>query len=763
MKRYLPRMKWLSRILISLVVMVLAAVLLLLIFISPVTEWAIEKYSKEYIGRQVTMDNLSINLLIGRLHIKNLEISEAGDAPGTWLQCSSIKGAIDMPKLFAGKYELQYAIVNGLRTVIIQDGNQFNFDDLLALPAKFASGEQEVEEVSEPVDWSIQYVALINSELRYVNHDYDVDYTASNLKIYSPIIAGNIPRMDFKYAFDISSGGHLEGAYSVNTDDLKYGLHFTCDKLNLGVTQPYVRDFIAINKLEAMLDTDLYLFGNHSNAAYFYTDGSLALYDVNVVDSLGQSIAAIKRFDLQMDSVEAHTKYYEFGDITLTGPFIKFELYKDGDNWTRLMKVAESESTVTQEEASYSNPFVIIANYLRQYIKDYIVSDYYADHIAMRDGSVQFDDYTLHDKFTAKMDAMTMDIDRLNTDNDRMRMSFSSKLNESAAFALNVAINPKDFQDMEMDFKLKDFNMSIINPYMIYYVAAPFTEGVMQFDNTTNITNGKLQVDNKIFIEGPRIGKKQKNSTAMNNLPVKLAVGMLKDPQGNIVLDIPVEGDLNDPDYKLGRTIWNIVKNLVIKAAQAPVKGFMSLFGDKEENLQNIVISYGLPELMPDQVRALKRMAEPLRINDALTVTYSQWIDVQEEINTMVTLEARKQYATENDLLSKNDQKDDIALYQALMKISVNDSLFVQWLDAKAGTQGIVLSPVEKCARIVDVKAITALQKQYAAAREKQLLSILHERIEEAERVRIQPMDLETFPPGDVPRFVYEVKALEEE
>src|SRR5690606_35909556 len=123
---------------------------------------------------------------------------------------------------------------------------------------------------------------------------------------------------------------------------------------------------------------------------------------------------------------------------------------------------------------------------------------YYADHIAMRNGRVHFDDYTLHDKFTAKMDAMTMDIDRLNTDNDRMRMSFSSSLNESAAIALNVAINPKDFQDMEMDFKLKDFNMSIINPYMIYYVAAPFTEGVMQFDNTTTIADGKLKVDNKI-------------------------------------------------------------------------------------------------------------------------------------------------------------------------------------------------------------------------------------------------------------------------
>ncbi len=757
-------MKWLRRILLGLLITLLAGVFLLLIFISPVAEWAIEKYSPEYIGRQVQMDDLTINLLIGRLRIDNLQVSEANGSEQVWLQCKSITGAINVPGLLLGKYELQYAIVDGLETSVVQNGSSFNFDDLLALPDKYASEKAEVEEEeTEPANWKIQYIFLTNSKLSYSSKEYNADYTATNLNIYSPVISSSTPRMDFKYSFDISTGGHLKGAYSINVDDLKYGLHFTSDKLNLGVTYPYVRDFIAINKLEAMLDSDLYLFGNHSNSAYLYTDGMLAVYDVNVIDSLNQSIAAIERFELQMDSVEAHTKYFDFGDITLTGPYIKFELYKEGDNWTRLMKLAAAEAGATAAESSYSNPFVIIANYLREYIKDYIVSDYYADHIALKKGSVHFDDYTLHDKFTAKMDNMTMDIDRLNTDNDRLRMTFASMLNESGNFNLKVAINPRDYQDMEMDFALNDFNMSIINPYMVYYVAAPFTEGVMHFDNNTTIEGGIINVDNKINIDGPRIGKKQKNSTAMNNLPVKLAVGMLKDPNGNIVLDIPVEGDLKDPNYKLAKTIWNILKNLVIKAAQAPVKGVISIVGDKEENLKNVVVSYGLSELMPDQKRTLRKMAEPLRINDALDITYTQWIDVQEEVNTMITLEARRIYAEEKGLLSKKDQKNEIKKYQALTKISVNDSLFNQWLDAKIKKNGIVESPVEKCRRVVDVAVVTAKQKQFAAKRERLLIETLLDRGIERERIKIAPMDKQAFPPGDVPRFVYEVKAINED
>jgi len=729
-------MKWLMRVLWGLLISFLAVVFLLLIFISPVVEWVIEKYSYEYIGRQVQMEDLTINLLVGRLHIENMTINESKGSEQVWLTCNNISGAINVPSLLLGKYELQYVIVDGLNTSVVQNGNKFNFDDLLRLPEKFASKkEKQEQEESSKVDWTIENVFLTNSQLRYASEDYDIDYTASSIDIFSPLISSNAPRMNFRYAFDIHTGGHLKGAYSICTDDMNYGLHFVSDKLNLSPTYPYVREFIAINELNAMLDSDLYLFGNHRNSAYLYTDGDLGLYDVNVIDSIGQSIATIGRFDLRMDSVETNSKYYDFGDITLTGPFIKFERYKEGDNWTRLMKSAASEEGVPVENSSYSNPFVIIADYLREYIKDYIVSDYYADHISLRNGAVDFNDFTLHDKFTAQLDSMTMDIDRLNTDNDRLRMQFATSLNKTGNFDLNVAINPRDYQDMEMEFGLKDFNMSIINPYMIYYVASPFAEGVMDYENKTIIASGIITADNKININKPKIGKKVKNSTAMNNLPVKLAVGMLKNPQGNIELDIPVEGDLKDPNYKLGKAIWNIIKNLIIKAAQAPVNGFVSLVGDKEENLTNITIPYGLDVLMPDQLRSLRKMAEPLRINDALEIEYTQWIDAQEEVNTLITLEARRKHAEEEGLLSKSEKKDKIKEYKTLLGIGVNDSLFVQWLKNKTGKKGVVESPIEKCKRIVDVSAMSALQQQYAKRREALLIETLVEKGVERERM----------------------------
>lgn len=757
-------MRWIKRILFSIAMLLLTAVLLILVFISPVVEWAIEKYSPEVIGRQVQMEDLTINLLIGRLHIEQLEVFEANGSQDVWLRCKSIKGAINVPKLLTGKYELQYALVDGLDTYVFQQGNHFNFDDLLALPKKFSSKEKkQVEEDKEPVDWTVKYLFLSNSKLRYKSADYDIDYTASNINIRCPIIASDVDQMDFKYSFDINTGGHLKGAYSVNTNNLKYGLHFITQELNLSGTYPYVRDFIAINKLEGMLDSDLFLFGNHKNSADFSTNGLIGLYAINVVDTLNESIASIQRLDIKMDSIEVARSFYDFGDITLTTPYIKFERYKDGDNWTRLMRIAKADGQVSPEEAAYSNPFVIIAQYIREYIKEYVVSSYYADHIALRNGNVLFNDFTLHDKFTVQLDSMTMDIDRLNTDNDRLKMSFATLLNKTGDFDLQVAINPRDYQDMELDFELKEFNMSTINPYMIYYVANPFNSGVMHYKNRTTIESGILYADNKIDITQPTIGKKVRNSTAMNNLPVKAAVGMLKNPQGNIVLDIPVEGDLKDPEYRLGKTILTILKNLVIKGAEAPFKGVLSLVGDKEENISNIVISYGLKEFMPDQLRAINRMAKPLLINEDIEMIYTQWIDKQEEINTMITIDARKKYAEEMNLLSRKEKKNEINLYKRLLKISVNDSLFNQWLDSKIAKNGAIESPVEKCKRIVDVNAIKARQAEYEKAREVLLIRTLVSQGINKERITVISMGDKQFPPGDVPRFTYEVRLKKDE
>jgi hypothetical protein len=63
------------------------------------------------------------------------------------------------------------------------------------------------------------------------------------------------------------------------------------------------------------------------------------------------------------------------------------------------------------------------------------------------------------------------------------------------------------------------------------------------------------------------------------SLPVKLAVALLKDRNGVISLDLPISGTLDDPSFRIGPVIWQVFKNLIVKAVTAPFALLGRLFG----------------------------------------------------------------------------------------------------------------------------------------------------------------------------------------
>ena len=66
-------------------------------------------------------------------------------------------------------------------------------------------------------------------------------------------------------------------------------------------------------------------------------------------------------------------------------------------------------------------------------------------------------------------------------------------------------------------------------------------------------------------------------------LPVKFATSLLKDKNGLIKLDIPVSGTLDDPKLRIGPIVWQIFKNLIVKAVTAPFKLFGAMFKGAED------------------------------------------------------------------------------------------------------------------------------------------------------------------------------------
>ncbi|WP_410961675.1 DUF748 domain-containing protein, partial [Salmonella sp. SAL4457] len=76
------------------------------------------------------------------------------------------------------------------------------------------------------------------------------------------------------------------------------------------------------------------------------------------------------------------------------------------------------------------------------------------------------------------------------------------------------------------------------------------------------IERSQLKAENKVLLEGLQIGEKVDSPDAVD-LPVKLAVALLKDTKGNIDIQLPVAGDLNNPEFSVMPIVWQTLRNLV--------------------------------------------------------------------------------------------------------------------------------------------------------------------------------------------------------
>ena len=79
----------------------------------------------------------------------------------------------------------------------------------------------------------------------------------------------------------------------------------------------------------------------------------------------------------------------------------------------------------------------------------------------------------------------------------------------------------------------------------------------------------KLQASNHLFLDQLTFGDKVDSPTA-TKLPVLLAVSLLKNTRGEIDINLPISGSLDDPKFSVGGIIVQVIVNLLTKVVTAP-------------------------------------------------------------------------------------------------------------------------------------------------------------------------------------------------
>jgi hypothetical protein len=185
---------------------------------------------------------------------------------------------------------------------------------------------------------------------------------------------------------------------------------------------------------------------------------------------------------------------------------------------------------------------------------------------------------------------------------------------------------------------------------------------------------------------------------ALYALPLKLAIALLRNKDGNIVLDVPVDGDLNDPNYHIGKIVWQIFRNIITKAVTAPFRLLANAFNTDEEVLKQFRFDYLQHVFDNRQQKSLDLVAKSLEAKPELNVALVQFASHESEKEVLALTESKKRFYAEKIANMDKDSLSDNDLRKAY-DISTRDSLYTVWLNAKLLSNGFSLEPNEQKSR----------------------------------------------------------------
>jgi len=179
----------------------------------------------------------------------------------------------------------------------------------------------------------------------------------------------------------------------------------------------------------------------------------------------------------------------------------------------------------------------------------------------------------------------------------------------SAPLEIKGKINPLS-EDLFADvkFSFKEMELSPFSPYSTKYLGHVLEKGILNLDLMYKISGNSLKAENRVYIDQLTLGDKIDSPDA-TSLPVKLAISLLKDRNDRITIDLPVEGDLDDPEFSIGPVVMKMLFNLVKKIITAPFSAIGAMFGGQEElsyvNFKNG--SFELDDAIKEKLDALSQ------------------------------------------------------------------------------------------------------------------------------------------------------------
>lgn len=601
-------------VLASIIGLVLFILLFVSLFGGSIAKNYVNKHAEDLLGRKARVEHVGLNLFSGHVAVNGLSVYEE-NGTDIFAGFDTLDVSVKLGKLIGKEVHVRHITLAGLNVQVLQDGTRFNFSSLID---HFASDSTETEEVKDttPSDWIINLhnIRINSNRLFYADLQRDSHWGINELNLLVPdFCIGGTDNTDAGLTLALADGGSLsvDAVYNAVSNDFDVTLGLANFALNQ--VKPYVTDIAYIDEIQGRLGVDAKVKGNLSKIMDMVISAKASLDNVDVLDNHKHSVAALNHLGVNLNKLVLSQNLFDVKSVELNGLTARYEMFADSSNTlSRFLKPAPQAEAQPAQEAQPADTAA-----QTQPAETAKPMQLHVGHLLLSDINVTYADHTLPDDFVFPVTKLRVEASDLSLSGNNSARIFAA-LPHGGNAIINWSGNISDWkQNQTLRLNIKNLHLTDLSPYLVAFLGQPFTDGIFSFTSYNTIRNSNLDGKNRIDIYKPTVGDRRKDVKDAKKLPLKAALYVLKDKDDKVILDVPIAGNIDNPEFNYMKLVWKTLGNLLVKVATSPARALGDLFhGDSDELF--IAIDPAEPDFTSEQFYQIDKVAGMAQMDESI-------------------------------------------------------------------------------------------------------------------------------------------------
>jgi hypothetical protein len=408
----------------------------------------------------------------------------------------------------------------------------------------------------------------------------------------------------------LASGGSLDLNGQFTTRPFNLEMAIVGNELALPAFAPYLQQRMALELPAGLLSVDGSLNLDQQRLPLTGTfNGSASVTGLEtLLPGNGQPLLAWQTLQLAPIEYNVNPPRLEIGRVTLIDLVANMTRNDDGSHDITNLLTPAPAGKPTAADANENQGFIFRIGELQ-----------------LDNADVNYTDRTLKPELTTRFGQLQGNLSGLsNIPPQQGRVSLKGKVNQVGNLDMSgsVATLGTD-QQSDLVLNLENLELPRLSPYSGRYLGYGIAGGKLALKLEYQLQGTRISASNQIILNRLELGQSMLSEQTVG-VPIKLGLALLRDGNNVIEVNVPVNGDLADPEFHVGKVMMRAFVNVLTKAAASPfalIGTLADIAGLGGEQMHQVSFASGGIELTEVSTQKLAALAQVLNQKPELTLS----------------------------------------------------------------------------------------------------------------------------------------------